>query len=115
MSTQERKAAEGTWTKSRVQALLASNEKAAIRGLLVVYANQTQSEQSGQLAIEHNGVGFSSMDAEILTSFAQFYQRAGFLSAKQMTILQKKIVRYWKQVLTAIEKNGLPVVYTRTK
>lgn len=103
------------WTKSKVQALIESNDKAAIRALLVVYANQTESEKSSHAAAEHNGIGFSQMDAEILTSFAQFYGRAGFLSAKQMTILRKKIVRYWKQVLTAIERNGLPVVYTRTK
>lgn len=103
------------WSRSRVIALIESNDKAAIRALLVVYGNQTASEKASHTAAEHNGIGFSQMDAEILTSFAQFYNRAGFLSAKQMTILKKKIVRYWKQVLTAIEGNGLPVVYTRTK
>lgn len=103
------------WTRSKVQALIEANDRAAVRALLVVYGNQTASEKSSHTAAEHNGVGFSQMDAEILTSFAQFYQRAGFLSAKQMTILKKKIVRYWKQVLVAIEGNGLPVVYTRTK
>lgn len=103
------------WTRSRVINLIETRDEAAVRALLVVYRNQTAAEKSSHAATETNGVGFGQFDAEILTSFAEFYQRAGFLSAKQMQILKKKIVRYWKQVLVAIEGNGLPVVYTRTK
>ena len=34
------------WTKSKIQALVTKDEKAAIRALMVVYGNQTQAEQA---------------------------------------------------------------------
>ena len=66
--------------------------------LVVVYQNQTSDEQAAQETIEHNGIGFSGPDAEILSSFAQQYQRRGSLSDKQMRILRRKIPSYAGQV-----------------
>lgn len=103
------------WTKSKIQALVTKDEKAAIRALMVVYGNQTQAEQASDATVEHNGIGFTGTDAEILTSFAKFYQRAGFLTEKQLVLLKKRIVKYWKQLLKAAEAKGQQVCYTPTK
>lgn len=77
---------------------LAQDDRWALRALSVVYANQTAAEQASQQTIEHNGVGFSGPDAEILSSFAQQYQRRGSLSLRQMAVLRRKIPSYAGQV-----------------
>lgn len=103
------------WTRSKVQALISTNDKAVIRALLAVYAKQTEAEKQSDHTHCENGVGFSKFDAELLTSFAKQYNRAGFLSEKQMSIARRKMASYWRQLLDDIKAKGLPVCYTRTK
>lgn len=99
------------WDKAKVQKLLAENDKAVARALLLVYARQTASEQAAEATTEHNGVGFAALDAEILSSFAKFYKRAGFLTAKQMAVARKKVMKYWRQILNDMAGRGYTVVY----
>jgi hypothetical protein len=99
------------WNKQRVQQLVTTNDKAAVRALLVIYHNQTPSEQAEGATVEDNGLGFTGADAEILTSFAKFYERTGFLTEKQLGILRSRIIKYWRQLLAAAEAKGRPVVY----
>lgn len=81
-----------------LKARLATDDRWALRALVVVYGNQTAAEQATQQTIEHNGIGFSGPDAEILSSFAQQYQRRGSLSPKQMHVLRRKIPSYAGQI-----------------
>ena len=81
-----------------LKAKLAQDERWALRALTTVYKNQTADEQNAQATLEHNGIGFSGPDAEILSSFAQQYQRRGRLSPKQMNLLKRKIPSYAGQV-----------------
>lgn len=105
----------GTWTRSKVQALIDARDDAAIRALLAVYAKQTDAEKNLDHTSEENSMGFSKFDAEILTSFAKQYNRSGYLTEKQMAICRNRMKRYWKQLLDDIKAKGLPVCYTRTK
>jgi hypothetical protein len=70
----------------------------ALRGLVRIYANQTADEQAVGTTKHHNDIGFTGADAEILTSFAQQYERRGSLSPKQMGLLFKKMPKYAKQL-----------------
>lgn len=71
----------------------------AVRGMLVIYAKQTLSEQSSQTTSELNNVGFSGCDAEILSSFSeQVLKYKRVLSPKQMAIVFKKMPKYWEQL-----------------
>ena len=70
----------------------------ALRGLSRIYANQTADEQSSATTRNHNGVGFTSVDAEILTSFAQQVEQRGSLTPKQMHILFAKMPKYTNQL-----------------
>ena len=54
---------------------LAQDDRWALRALTVVYMNQTADERRVEQTIEHNGIGFSGPDAEILSSFARQYQQ----------------------------------------
>jgi hypothetical protein len=86
---------------------LATDDLWALRALTVVYRNQTADEQARQQTIEHNGTGFSGPDAEILSSFAQQYQRRGTLSPRQMHLLRRKMPSYASQVARAADKTRL--------
>ena len=86
---------------------LATDGRWALRALTVVYRNQTAYEQATQQTIEHNGIGFSGPDAEILSSFAQQYQRRGTLSPKQMNVLRRKMPSYAGQVMRAADTERL--------
>ena len=92
---------------------LATNQAWAIRALVKVYTLQTLDEQASDRTSHNNGIGFSGVDANILSSFAKQVNAGRNLSPKQMTILYKKMPRYHKQVasfihadkMTEIEKN----------
>lgn len=85
-------------TKERIQSLLDSNHQAAVDALLFVYDRQTVMEKKVQGVIMDNGIGFTAFDGEILSSFAQQWNRKKWLSDKQLVILHRKIRHYWKQL-----------------
>lgn len=89
---------------------LASNPQWAIRGCLAVYAKQTAEEQTAEETRDHNGVGFTGTDAEILSSFAKQIQRweqekrfPSPLSLKQLSILHKRMPKYAGQLLKIVQ------------
>ena len=102
------------WDKEAVNRLLSDNDKAVARAVLTVYRNQTESERATKCTKENNGVGFTSVDAEILTNIAKFYQQTGFLTPRQLDIARNKMKKYWRQLLAEIERNGRPVSYKTT-
>lgn len=91
------------YTKSELKEMLkkqiASNDNKAIHALMTIYAYQTDREQSDGHTIEHNGVGFSGVDSQILSSFAEQYHAKGFLSEKQINLLKRIMPRYANQLL----------------
>ena len=89
---------------------LAQDDRWALRALTVVYRNQTADEQRAEQTIEHNGIGFSGPDAEILSSFARQYQQRGSLSPRQMTVLRRKIPSYAGQVARVADTTRLTAV-----
>ena len=82
-----------------VKAKLATNPNWAKQALLRIFSLQTDEEQNYGETIEHNNIGFTGCDAEILTSFAKQYEKNKRLSDKQMSILMRKMKKYWKQVI----------------
>ena len=87
--------------------MLNTNPNWAIRALMLVYSFQTDDEQVSGFTSEDNKVGFSGAHAEICSSFAEQYEKKGWLSEKQMTILFKTIPKYWKQVLNSCDEKKL--------
>lgn len=86
--------------KDFTREMLATNSVWALRALIKIYTeNQTEEEQSCDSTIADNGIGFSGVDANILSSFARQYMKYKRLSPKQMAIVYKKMPRYWRQVI----------------
>lgn len=97
-------------TKKEIQTAIreqiTSNNASAIRAMLRIFQYQTSDEQRFGVTSHSNGVGFTSSDAEILTSFCkQLSYRS--LSEKQLTFLRKTIGKYAGQLTEQAISNGL--------
>lgn len=91
---------------------LANNAIWAIRGMLRIFQNQTTNEQDMESTEVDNGIGFTGVDAKLLTSFSKqvnskidwlksknlpiYWDR--LLSEKQMKLVFKKMPKYAKQL-----------------
>ena len=78
---------------------LATNDAWALRALTVIYNNQTSDEKTSAETRYYNGKGFTGPDAKKLTSFAQYYERNGYLTERQMYVLHQKMPKYAGQLL----------------
>lgn len=76
----------------------------AIKGLMRIYADQTAEEQNAGHTHDHNGVGFTGVDGEILSSFAEQINKGRVMSIKQMNLIHKKMPKYASQ-LEAVATN----------
>ena len=85
---------------------LSIRDNQAIKGLLTIYSYQTSEEQNDGYTKEYNGVGFSSIDSDILSSFAEQYQTKGWLSPKQMNIVKKHMPKYARQLIELSIRSG---------
>ena len=81
-----------------LKSLLGNNERWAVRGLLAIYKYQTEEEKDIQATTEHNGVGFTGADGDILSSFAEQVQKGRTMSPKQMALIFKKMPKYAVQL-----------------
>lgn len=86
---------------------LAEDYRWAVRALVRIYEMQTDAERNTQQTIEHNGVGFSAFDAEILSSLAEQVKQGRGLSGRQMAIVYKKIPRYHRQIFQISSRERL--------
>lgn len=77
------------------------------KALVVIYNNQTVDEKTAERTKYLNGKGFSGCDSEILTKFAKWYIDKGFLTYRQLRIVQKRIPKYWKQILEVSDMEKL--------
>jgi hypothetical protein len=99
---------------------LATNDKWALRALIVIYERQTDAEKSASVTTESNGVGFSGADAEILTSFAKRVKNfnpgvslyASPLSPRQMEVLKNRIKKYAAQIIKSMGDKAPAIVKT---
>ena len=84
---------------SALKEQLKSKLSQAIHGLLVIYDKQTTDEKDDGIANHKNGVGFTSLDADFLTSLAEQYKAKGYLTAGQQKALFKAIPKYASQLI----------------
>lgn len=82
---------------------LSSDRRWAVRALERIYNSQQPDEIESRQTLNKNGVGFSSVDAPILTGIYQFYQKRGYLTDKQLDKIVFKIMpRYASQLYRQI-------------
>lgn len=105
--------------KEHLKQKLSTDDRWIARGLLTVFDYQTADEQRTKETKEHNGVGFTGIDGNILTNIAtRLLQRGGrdaaynpdqqfslrsFLSDKEVSLLRNKMPKYANQLLKVAE------------
>lgn len=86
---------------------ITSSDNSAIRAMLRIYEYQTADEKQEGVTAYHNGVGFTSNDADILTSFSKQVLSHRILSQKQVAVVRKLIGKYSAQLLRHAIERGL--------
>lgn len=86
------------WTEDEIRNLIQTNDVVLYRALRKMYAQQTEDEQMDGDTKHNNGVGFNGADAKIMSSFARFLEKAGFLTPKQRAVARRKLVKYNRQL-----------------
>ena len=79
-----------------------SDQRWAGRGLVRIWENQNEDEKSGANVTASNGIGFTTADAYILTSFADQYNANGTLSQTQWIYVHKLMPKYARQLENSI-------------
>jgi hypothetical protein len=97
-----------------IQENMRDNDQWLYRGLLAIFDRQTAEEQNTESTREDNGVGFSGVDGQILTSFAKQVERWNAdrnprfnspLSPRQVTICRRKMSKYGMQLARIARAN----------
>jgi hypothetical protein len=94
-----------------MQRRLAKDPVAVERALVTLFYQQTAGERAMGATVEDNSVGFSGVDAKILSDYAEWILKSTYpagkkLTKNQMKVAQKKILKYAAQLLRLA---GIPV------
>ena len=85
--------------KEYIQNLIKTNDQAYCRGMVVIYRLQTEEEKSIRETTVNNGVGFGTIDADIMTSVAEKIIAGETLTLSEVFITRNKLKKYWKQLM----------------
>lgn len=98
-------------TKENIVKLLATNDKAVGRALMVLTERQTFDERQNQDTKYSNGIGFTPADAKVGVSMGLQFKERNFLSTKQLAYWRKpnskgvmRVAKYWAQLLDAAKE-----------
>ena len=86
------------YTEQSIQTLLEKNDKAVVRGLLAIYARQTEDEQRAETTKVHNKIGFSAYDAPFMSKMVRFFKQRGYLTIGQIDCVRPTIIKYRRQL-----------------
>jgi hypothetical protein len=90
-------------TVNDIKALLATNNRAVGRALIVLRNRQTADEKVSERTTHLNGRGFRPCHARMGTSMADFFERRGYLTEKQ--------TNYWRAKMA--DGNSRIEIYSR--
>ena len=89
---------EPLWTPTTIRLLLSTNNKAVIRGMVVLHERQTFDEQLCEATFVSNGKGFDAHDAGICSRIAMKIKTNSYITKKELTIARRKTQKYAKQL-----------------
>jgi len=84
--------------RQRIAERIVADDRWLARGILAIYAKQTDEEQHAETTIEDNGVGFNGVDAPFMTSIAKQLQQGRTLSPHQAAVCRKIMIKYCGQL-----------------
>jgi len=78
-----------TWTRTEIEALINSNDRAVERAMVAIWERQTADEQETQNTRHHNGRGFAAWSARSGTYFAEWVRSGRRLTGKHLVKARK--------------------------
>ena len=78
-----------TWTRTEIEALINSNDRAVERAMVAIWERQTADEQETQDTRHHNGRGFAAWSARSGTYFAEWVRSGRRLTGKHLAKARK--------------------------
>lgn len=90
----------------KIKSAIDTNDHAVEKAILIVYRNQTAEEQSAGDTRVSNGIGFTGVDGEFLSSLGSTVMQGRHLSPKQIEYGRKKIRKYARQLLIEAKRTG---------
>jgi hypothetical protein len=78
-----------TWTRTEIEALINSNDRAVERAMVAIWERQTADEQATQGTRHHNGRGFAAWSARSGTYFAEWVRSGRRLTGKHLAKARK--------------------------
>jgi hypothetical protein len=78
-----------TWTRTEIEALINSNDRAVERAMVAIWERQTADEQATQDTRHHNGRGFAAWSARSGTYFAEWVRSGRRLTGKHLVKARK--------------------------
>lgn len=91
--------------KEYLQNLLRTNDKALYKAIVLIAKYQTPIEVASGATLEHNNLGFGTVDAKFLTSMAFKINNGVPLTEKELAISRNKMPKYWKQLYRISKSN----------
>jgi hypothetical protein len=86
------------WTSERILELIDKNQTMVGRCLVELLKRQDEDEKISKMTTRSNGRGFNKIDAEFLTSLAQYFIRTNRLTDTQLFYARKKLRKYARQL-----------------
>ena len=86
------------WTKEEIKALLETNNKMVEKSIVKIYELQTEDEKDWKETSHTNGIGYNGVDAQYMSSLAEWILSGRKLTSKQLQFGRKKIMKYAKQL-----------------
>lgn len=91
---------------SKMKVQITTKNEQTVKALLRIYANQTNYEKQSENTVYRNNVGFIPQDAKLLSSMAYFKIKNGFLTEKQIKLIQPIIAKYAGQLVRCSIEEG---------
>ncbi len=93
------------WTPTTIRFLLSQNNYSVLRGMVVLYDNQTFDEKLCENTFIRNGKGFDAYDAKICSRIALKIKTGEHITKKEMDLARRKTMKYAKQLADKANSN----------
>lgn len=95
-------------TKDELLERINSDANWVAGALMALYQKQTMEEQAVKGTWHQNNAGFNAVDAGVLTDIAQYYERNGYLTDRQINFVRRLLRKYLAQ-LCGYDFGPLPI------
>ena len=98
--------AQKTWTRTEIEALINTNDRAVERAMVAIWERQTRDEQATETTRHHNGIGFSGWTAKSGTYFANWVRSGRSLTGKHLAKARKIALHHAGQLTRIANGEG---------